>query len=193
MNMTPTFRSSRGLTLIEILVGMSIFSVVMLISVGSLVSINDANKKTQLQRTVIDNLNFAIDNMARNLRVGTNYHCNISLGSLATPLDCTGGASSLAFEGYKGSSGSSADQIIYRLNGGTGQIDRSLDSGATYIPITSPELTIDSLQFIVIGAAPADGLQPKIIITVSGTATFKNGQTTRFSLETAVSQRKLDS
>ena len=186
-------RNQRGLTLIEMLVAVSIFSVVMLISVGSLVSINDANRKTQLQRTVIDNLNFATENMARNLRVGTTYHCDFNVSPIASVRDCTGGASSIVFEGYKGNPGNATDQVVYRLNSSTGQVERSLDSGSSFIPITSPELTIDNLIFYVTGTSAGDQQQPRVIIVISGTATFKNGQTTHFSLETAITQRKLDS
>lgn len=184
-------RASRGITLIEIMVATALFSIVMLISVGSITAINDANKKAQLTRTVMDNLNFAMENMARNLRVGTTYHCGAT-GSLTAPLDCPSGEKEIAFEGYRGSSSNPDDQIIYRLNTATNQIERSVDSGANYIVITSPELTIESLSFYVTGTASGDGKQPRVVISISGSATFKAAVST-FKVQTSVSQRRLDS
>lgn len=193
MNMNALHHPSRGLTLIEVLVSISIFSIVMVVSVGALVSINDTNQETQLQRTITDNLNFALENMARNLRVGTNYHCDFNVSPIGTPRDCASGASSIVFEGYKGNPTNPGDQIAYRLNSATGIIERSLDAGGIFYPLTSSELDVENLLFYVTGTGANDLRQPAITIVVSGTATFKDGAVMRFNLQTAVSQRKLDS
>ncbi len=187
--------TQRGFTLIEILVATTLFSVVMIISIGAIISINDSNKKAQLTRTVINNLNFAMENMARNLRIGITYHCDYTVGNVASARDCLSGANSIALEGYKGDVNNGSDQIVYRLNTSTRQIERSTNSGAggTFIPITSPELSIDSLQFYVTGATSGDGKQPRVVISISGSAIFKNVIKSNFTIQTAVSQRKLDS
>lgn len=184
-------RAERGMTLVEILVATALFSIVMLTAVGAVISINDSNKKAQLSRTVMDNLNFAMENMARNLRMGTVYHCGAT-GSYTVPADCPAGANAIAFEGYRGSAGNSDDQIVFRLSGG--RIERSLTSGSpgSYLPITSAELTIDSLMFYVTNTAAGDAKQPRITIVVSGSASFK-GTVTAFKIQTGVSQRRLDS
>ncbi|MEK7115472.1 MAG: type II secretion system protein [Patescibacteria group bacterium] len=185
--------TQRGFTLIEILVATSLFSMVMIISIGSLVSINDSNKKAQISRTVIDNLNFAMENMTRNMRVGSNYHCDYGVSPITTQRDCPSGTDSIVFEGYKGKASDTGDQIVYRLNTTTRQIESSTNSGNTFIPITAPELTIDILQFYVTGAAPGDGKQPRVVISISGTATFKTGIQSKVNLQSTASQRKLDS
>ena len=49
-----------GFTLVELMVSVSLFAIVMVISMGSVVSVFDANKKSQSLRTVMDNLNSTI-------------------------------------------------------------------------------------------------------------------------------------
>lgn len=186
-------KRNSGFTLIEVMVSATLFSIVMVVCIGSLVSINDSNKKAQITRTVIDNLNFAMENMARNMRIGTNYHCDYDVSQITDPRDCSSGANSIVFEGYKGNSSLSSDQIVYRLNTSTHQIERSLDSGVTFLAITSPELSIDTLDFYVTGAPAGDGKQPRAVISITGSASYKEGIFSNFRIETTVSQRKLDS
>ncbi len=52
--------SQRGFTLIEMIVAVAVFSIVMVVGAGALLSIVDANRRGQAQQTVINNLNFAI-------------------------------------------------------------------------------------------------------------------------------------
>ena len=180
-----------GISLIEVLIATAIFSVVMVVSVGALISMNNSNKKAQTTRIVMDNLNFAMENMSRNLRIGTTYHCAIGTGIVTSPRDCSIGSdasdSSISFFGHKG------NQIIYRLNSSNHQIESSIDAGLTYLPITSPELSVDNLIFYVVGAPAGDGKQPRVTIVISGTAVFSNGTQSKFQVETSASQRQLDS
>lgn len=181
----------RGITLIEIMVSTALFSVVMMISIGSIVSINNSNKKAQLSRTVMDNLNFAMENVSRNLRVGINYHCDIDVAPVTEPRDCSNGADSIYFDGSR--AGGQSAQMIYKLNHETHQIERSIDGGQTFISVTSPELSIDNLGFFVTGTGAHDGKQPKVVIVIGGSAIFKKGITFNFSIQTMISQRRLDS
>ncbi|MBI5004627.1 MAG: prepilin-type N-terminal cleavage/methylation domain-containing protein [Candidatus Lloydbacteria bacterium] len=181
----------RGFTLIEIMVSVSIFAVVVIIAVGALVSINDANRKVQSMRALMDNLNFALENISRTLRTGSSYHCGVT-GTITTPQDCpVTGSDYIAFEGANGSELNTQDQIVFRLSGG--QIQRSVDSGATFLGMTSPGITITSLQFYVSGAAALDAKQPKILLLVGGTADAGKGLVSEFHLQTVVSERLIDS
>ena len=60
-----------GFTLVELLVAVSLFVVVSTVSIMALITIKEANAKAQVKRNVLSNLSFAVENMARNLRVGT--------------------------------------------------------------------------------------------------------------------------
>ena len=82
-----------GFTLLEMFCPPSLFFiVVMLIAVGSLLSIIDASRKAQAQKEVLNNLNFAIEGLARTARVGSTYHCVSASGAdqypIHEPEDC---------------------------------------------------------------------------------------------------------
>lgn len=176
----------RGFTLIELMVSVSVFSIVMLLSMGSILGVLDANQKSQTLRTVMDNLNFTLEGMTRSIRFGQNYHCG-SGGDPALPADCASGNSSMSV------TTSSGRIFTYKLVGG--RISRSINGGADYF-ITSPDTTIQSLTFRVLGssayAGGSDTFQPEVIITISGFAGVKPTTKSSFTLETTVSQRSLD-
>ncbi len=187
--MTTSHKHTSGFTLIEIMVAIGIFAIVMTVSTGSLLSIINADKKSQSLKSVMNNLNFALDSMSRTIRVGTTYHCGNS-GDLTSVQDCTGGSSYLAFERSGGNSGDSSDQIVYKLSGT--QIVKSTDGGATFIGFTAPEVVIDTLNFYVNGTTSADNNQPRVIMVVRGSAGTNERTRTPFSLQTTVTQRALD-
>lgn len=64
----------KGFTLIEIMVSLAIFTVVAVIAVGALLKVMDANRKSINLKTAINNLNFALESMSREMRVGSDYY-----------------------------------------------------------------------------------------------------------------------
>lgn len=68
-------KSEMGFTLIEMIVSLALFSVVVTISVGALLSIISANEQLQEEKSVLTNLSFAIDSMTREIRTGEHYYC----------------------------------------------------------------------------------------------------------------------
>jgi len=177
----------RGFTLVEILVSITIFLVVMTVAMGSVVSIINTNRKVGISKALMDNLNFAMESISREIRFGKNYHCITAgdSGPYSTTQNCPSGGTAISFYSQEGA------QVIYRLNGTA--IEVSTDNGTTYIPITSPEVIVQDLTFYVVGAnpPPGDTLQPRVIIRLKGLAGTGQNQT-YFALETQVSQRELD-
>jgi type II secretory pathway pseudopilin PulG len=57
------------------IVALAVFSVVVTISVGALLSLIATNGQLQSERTVMTNLSFALDSMTREIRTGTGYYC----------------------------------------------------------------------------------------------------------------------
>src|SRR3990167_4557212 len=157
-----SMKGSRGFTLIEMIVSTALFAVVMLVSVTTLLSLVDANRKTQALHSVMNNLNIALDSMVRALRMGSVYHCGGGEYSLAR--DCSNGDLVLAFESFGGDRGDTGDQWVYLYDATTKRIYKSEDSGQNSIAITSPSVTIDSMKFYVIGTTPGDTSQPKVVI-----------------------------
>jgi prepilin-type N-terminal cleavage/methylation domain-containing protein len=194
---------SRGFTLIEIMVAVAIFSVVMLIAAGSLLTILNANRKAQALQAAMTNLNFAVDSMVREIRVGSTYRCEtgnplnpINLTQIASPKNCTSpGGQLFAFEKWNGNRSDAGDQIIYRYNPTTKGLERSTDSGQTaFTPMTGSDVQLEEVTFYVRGSQPGFGAgngQPFVLITIRGTAGTSSTQTS-FSLQVAASQRVLD-
>ncbi|PCI30691.1 hypothetical protein COB52_01255 [Candidatus Kaiserbacteria bacterium] len=199
--------NNKGFTLIEMMVAVSLFSVVMTISTGALLSLLDANRKAQSIQSVMNNLNIALDGMVRNVRMGTNYSCRggntTNNNTLATRKNCSSGEELLAFESFNGTS-SNADQWVYWIDGG--RLYKSTDSRSTSLPITAPEIHIDSFEVYVTGAAQTlssngDVSQPKAVFVIQGTAGSEDSPgliggklktRTTFNIQATASQRILD-
>lgn len=191
--------SRRGFTLVEMIVAFGIFSIVMVVAVGSLVSLIEANHKAQALKTVVNNMHFALENISRNLRTGLVYHCDIAEGTLTMARDCAQNpASSIIFTARNGK------RMVYKYTPTTesyGFIDRAviatgeewrLNDPTTFVPITSPEIRIEQLRFYVDGTGTADHEQPRVLIVAKGSLQGKSKVISRFTIETLVSQRFLD-
>ena len=178
----------RGFSLIEAIVTMSIFTLIVVSALGSLLAIINANRKAQALKLAINNLNFSIEKMSRDTRAGSEYHCDTSLLPLGDPSDCEGGSSSFAFADKK------CKRVIYRLNPATNVFEVSYDRGA-FQPFASNLITFDSVRFTVIGSdsRTSDGTQASVLISLKG---YAGGNDPRvrsdFNIQTMVAQRNLD-
>ncbi len=152
---------------------------------GSILGIFDANRKSESLKTIMDNLNFTLDTMSREIRFGKNYHCE-NTGTLTDPRSCPAGDSFVSFLSAENK------QVVYRLTGT--RIEKSIDGGTTYIEVTAPEVTITGLKLITLGAEayPGDTAQPRVFMQVSGYAGSKLSSRTNFSIQTIVTQRYPD-
>lgn len=172
---------NKGFTLIELMVAVSIFIIVMTISMSSILGAFDADRKSRSLKTVLNNLNLAVESMSKEMRFGKNYHCGSS-GTITEPQSCSLGDNLISFL-------SSDDvQITYRLNGTT--IEKQVGTEG-FIDLTAPEIIVDDLSFYVLGAETGDSLQPKVLIKIMGHAGENKGRSD-FTLQTLVSQRTLD-
>jgi hypothetical protein len=124
--------------------------------------------------------------MSRTIRFGSTYHCGSS-GDLAQPADCVSGDTSITLLDSTG------NRVTFAQSGSA--ITKSVNGG-TALPVTSAEITIQSIAFRVIGSTPyttdLSNLQPQVIITISGQVGSKQKTQSSFSIETTVTQRKLD-
>ncbi len=176
---TSSFHGNGGFTLVEMIVAIFIFSIVMVVAVGALVSVVEANRKAQGVKSVMNNLNFALDSMTRAIRVGTEYSCGVA--------NCTiDGSESFSFLSTDG------QNVTYSFNKESARIERTMDGGVTIQTMTAPEVTVEELRFYLAGESPSDEAQPRVLIITKGLAGPTGKTQTEFSLETMVTQRILD-
>lgn len=170
----------KGFTLLEILIAVGIFSLIALFATGSLVVVFGSNRKSNAIQSVMTNLNFAVENMSREIRFGWRYHCG-STGSMTVAQDCYVGRDfiSFVFEG---------DQISYRINGTT--IERRVGLGNNWDPYISGDVTVERLRFYVIGADSGDNVQPRVTLVIKGSAGAPGSEGSEFFIQNSLSQRR---
>lgn len=192
----------KGFTLIEMMVAVTVFSIVMTIATGAIFSIVSAYKTSQALKSVMDNLSSALDTMSRDIRYGTIYNCGNTSGDFTQSASCSdGGDTKFAFVARPTLADPNGAHVIYEF-----QIDSSSgdNPGSIYkcinnnlpencIPLTAPEVHITDMHFYVQGAGALEAAQPKLLITISGYAQAGSNQANRalFNIETMVSQRSL--
>ena len=175
---------NRGFTLVELMVSLTVFSVVMLISTGVLLVMIDVNAKGQALYSSYSNLTFALDSMTREIRTGRNYYCGPSWPSDDDATqDCVGGSLIVFDRGWDN------ERIGYRLQ--DERIEQRIGAGS-WFPITAAEVAINALDLDVAGTADSDTEQPYVDVRVAGE--IYNGLTepTDFEISTRVIQRVLD-
>lgn len=172
--------------MIEMIVSMGVFMIAVLIGVGSLLALTNAQKKALVFQSTQDNLRFALETMARDIRTGDFYHCADDI--VLTKIDCSLGNDIFTFRNVSGTT------VTYKTFGN--RIMRSINSGITFDPITSPDIIMNFLTFYVIGSPEDDGtptgdkLHPRVVIVAKGISGSGSSRS-ELNLQTTVSQRKI--
>lgn len=168
---------NKGFTLIEIMVAVTLFTIIMTLGSTAVLNTNAIYKRNANIRAAIDNLNFVMEDMARNLRLGSNYNCDGA-------TNCPTGGFVLNFDAVGG------NPMVYAVADSDQDGDYEITKNDS--PVTLPEIQINEIEsaFIVDGVGP-DGLQPMVTIKISGNISYKEGAS-EFDLQTTVSQRLLE-
>ncbi len=201
--------STRAFSLVELMVALTIFSVVITMAMGTLLTLMHANTKAQAISTAMTNISFALDNITRTLRVGYNFYC------ADAGTDITGsGADLLHTSPYNGvrscSSGGGAivfthgldntKRIGYRLN--NNQIEQRIDKvgvSDSWVPITSntapSAVVLRNMRFTLVGASgvgAGDIEQPRVSLYIDGYVDGGARGQTDFRVQSNVTQRILN-
>ena len=64
-------QKQKGFTLIELLLAVALFSIVVVISFGAIMTTVDVNRKSQTLTTVMNDLNFTLESMTRTIKTAT--------------------------------------------------------------------------------------------------------------------------
>jgi type II secretory pathway pseudopilin PulG len=195
-------KNNNGFTLVEMLVAIAVFMSVMVVAVTALISIVNANRKSQAIKSVVDNVTFAIDTISRDMRSGTNYRCG-DLSSDTFPLtseDCLGGDNGVQYKEPNGEFTQYKFVSTDSLSLGEANIQkRSCNNNficSVWQDMTAPisNVNITNMKFYVLGVDNSDNprgsrTQPRVIITLEGVAgDDAKGTKTTFQIQTTVSQ-----
>jgi type II secretory pathway pseudopilin PulG len=185
--------SEGGFSIVELLVAVTLFSVIMVASVGSVLAVIDANRRAQTAKSVMNNLTFVMDHMSRNIQIGDTYTC----GSLTQSQDCRDGGTVVFFNEAFGELNPSELQLGYKFEPSQQAVLFSVDEGANWVRLTAPEVVVEDARFYLIGSprtsSPGnDTDQPRMHIVMRGFVEINSQVRTDFSLQTTVTQRLLD-
>lgn len=178
--------TEQGFTLVELIVSMGLFIVVVFGTTSAILTMLDASRKAQAMRTAMEGLGFALDDIARSVRVGGNYEC-IS-GSSEAIGDPIFDASGTSCPGVKIKI--DAGVVAYYIEGTAIKktFSPTVGSGYSGLVLTPPELTVESGSFFdIIGDQTSD--QPRILINLVGTGGDKPGFQSQFHIQTVVTAR----
>ncbi|MDP3962578.1 MAG: type II secretion system protein [bacterium] len=204
---------NRGFTLLEMIVSISIFTIVALVAVGSLLKVVDANKKAQSLKTSINNINFALDSISREMRVGRNYYCSPglsfpsraaieALGSAGSCGPITSGSWTVAFKSSQAclddpkSNRIFAYQFDSSANSGAGMLKKAEQKNCvdspSFDPIISPDIKFNEGGVAGIRVVRSPDIQSYAQFHFRGYAGTKEKIKTYFDLQTTVSPRLTD-
>lgn len=161
-------KKQRGATIIELIISAGLFiTLISLASVSFIQALRTQRIVTNLSASMND-VTFVMEQISREVRVGFSMN---------------GGGGSVDFNNPDG------DRIFYKFIGsGIGRCINICASNSAYKIITSPDVEIDNLEFILQGTETSDGESPRVTIIASIIAENQ----IRVNLQTTISSRILD-
>jgi prepilin-type N-terminal cleavage/methylation domain-containing protein len=202
-----TSASQSGFTLVEMIVSLTLFSVVITISIGALLSLIGSNDQLRSEQTVMTNLAFALDSMTREIRTGSYYNCGPSVSNLDTATynqdglgttteDCLGvNNRGLSFiEGGDSITGVARNRIAYYFDDTNNRIMRRVGGGPSNQSqsMTADDIHIEDMRIWVTSSdtlSSGDTRQPTVTIFIEARESA-TGES--YYVQTTVTQRSLD-
>jgi len=173
-------KKQQGFTLVELIVAMSLFSIIVVVISGIFMQTVKFQKIVANRAAAIDNLGLAMEEIARGTRTGVKF----------TELDRVGrnaseGVTELKFENYK----TPPETVRYYFDGDDGRIYKEIVGGGFDLPITSSNIEITDLKFILQGKNSSqdsgDDIPPRITISMTAEGIYKE----LFTIQTTVGAR----
>jgi len=203
-------KNNKGFTLIETLVSLALFSIVLVITGGVIVSIIQVNKKNQAVSSVVNNLNYSIDSMIRDIKTGYLYKCEYvgqkTIVALKSSTDeLTNKCDSLTLI-----STISGQDVVVQYDfvipeEGNSYIEKTVyNEGGVSSPYSITDkmnVNITDLNFFVNSpdsldtASTTPGVsygQPSVFVSIKGVAGSEDVNVSKFFIQTFISQRLIN-
>lgn len=160
-----------GFTIIELMVAMGLFITVISVIISLFLQSSRAERVVAKRAAAIDNVALVVEQIAREVRTGFGFPIIADPGGRKL--------SELRFTNYRG------QKVVYRAR--SGAIEKSIDDGIIFSVLTSGNVKINRLDFLVM-AKSVDGaknLTPRITIIAKAEGPFESP----FNLQTTISSR----
>ena len=188
---------NHGFTLLELVISVSIFSLVVVAAVGIMISVFAAQAKAVAVKNVLDNARFSLELMTREMRTGSDikYTADPPSGCPRNGLEFTSynqGSPQERFYYLEDTDGDTRPDAIMRVAmPSAGNVDCSAVPPQQF---TSEEIIIDSWKLQLRGNAigPTDG-QPRVTLGfVMHSRDSRFGTQTRIDVQTTIVPRLRD-
>lgn len=210
----------RGFSLIEMLVANSLFAIVIVISISTIISLSSVSSIQKTARLVFEDMNILLDSMTKEIRQGNTYGClkdETSLSSAKISVDCD--IDYLTNNAGIGIEFVSQDDTIYAVPGGSSVRTRyffqnnkiyknkiTVNISGTILSSTTPDVisgqsvNVKEFYLYVVGSADSnagDFRQPVVFMRIIGNKILNNFNSKDyikdFDIYTSISQRESDS
>jgi prepilin-type N-terminal cleavage/methylation domain-containing protein len=181
-------KKQQGFSLIELIVVLGVFSMVITVVVGSFIIMLQAQRAILVEKDVAENARFALEYMARQMRVVNRYDGAAGQPVGCVPIDTSFDAPSANEIFFL----SQADECLhFFVSNGVIKFENDL---GTQDLTSSSEVFVEDLTFGVTGSTESDLLQPRVTlsITARGAGESEWADAARMTVQTTVSVRNLD-
>ncbi len=179
----------RGFTLVEMMVSVAVFALVVTTGITALVTVMKSNQYIEKKKKVVDALDYVLENLTRELRLGKNYYFAPQGNESGNTQDGEGVISNGAFIGFDSSD--ERGYMLYYLE--NGRIMRKIyNSGGDSLTeelTNATQITVEQVRIRVMNTGSDDMKQPLVWLQIVGK--YPN-ETKEFVVQTLVSQRELD-
>lgn len=171
----------KGFTLIELIVSLGIFGIIMLLVTSTYFVLIAASTDVRTSTGAINNVTFAFDTMADDIRTGTCKSGQCLAGSTFTFTDSTGDDIT-----YSSCTINNNHQICESINGGN-------PIAMTYAPVSIKKINFNAYKYSYSSVANSLNVaQTFTIISVNGNYILPHSnQPTHFYMETAATPRRI--
>lgn len=172
-------RREAGFTLLEVIVSLGIFFVVIVMAIGAVLAINNAQVKASNVQIIQDNLRFALEFVTKELRAGDNF----------STANCSGSPSTCSQINFTHSlAGGGSEDVGFCLRGNTIQRLRNTSDCNLGAAITSDDIIVDRLLFYIVEQASPPLIQPRLTIGIQAHSRDPR-LATQFRLQTSIVKR----
>lgn len=176
----------KGFTLVEMLVAVSIFTLVVGMATGIFVSALRAQKQSLASQQLLDQISYAMEYMSRALRMATKDLTGACITAKSNYENPGGDTSKIRFINHL----QDDDCQEFFLEDNYLKYKIKIGADEETLALTSDDLKVNSLNFNLSGQfqPPTDYLQPKVTISLD----IEGKEQSKIKIQTTVSQRNLD-